>query len=160
MKRLHPVQHLVFKIRRWEEGYQAFMLISESVLCNSKKTVPLTFSMKACKIIPLYYAFVIYFLASLHPAILSTGHHFFQKNMDVLLQSFPSAFSQNYSDFTYTTVCQECENTNPSQKCQNFLLEFNLHYAYRINCIQTPQNIERFPTLSDGNRNVKEAYGR
>lgn len=89
MKRLHPVQHLVFKTRRWEEGYQAFMLISESVLCNSKKTVPLTFSMKACKIIPLYYAFVIYFLASLHPAILSTGHHFSKRIWMSYYNPFP-----------------------------------------------------------------------
>lgn len=84
---------------------------------------------------PLYFAFVIYFLASLHPAILPTAHHC-SKRLWMSYYNPSPQHSHKIIDYTYTTVYQECENTDSVPLHRNVRISYlNSIYIMHIELI-------------------------
>lgn len=91
------------------------------------------------QIMPLYYAFVIYLIVSLHPAPLSMDHHCSTR----WWTAYYNPSSQHVHKIILISLVPLCTRSlkiltqSSSQKCQNqnFSLEVNLWHGVRINCI-------------------------
>lgn len=96
-------QHLMFRTRRFRTNKAAFLWASMKDF-QENYAPDFTCLWKRDKCLFIMYLLYIFLLVSTLPLL--------HKMMDVLLQSSPSACSQNNSDFTCATVYQKYENTD------------------------------------------------